>query len=176
MRHCLVTNKISIPKKVIPLLISYILNLWLKNSNTDFILNNCLFGSVKLTKNADLDKYKYKGYGIVFDFRAKFSFTDERLGKKAAIFGIDMSLSVHIDNKNKDIAILVGGPQELHDSTLAAKTKYPINFPQWGKRFILTLHYNGSNSFLFLNATKIFHFKNISFQRLWNKRLCTEIR
>ena len=157
MRHCLIKNKISIPKKVIPLHISYILNLLLKNSNTDFILNNCLFGSVKLTKNADLDKYKYKGYGIVFDFRAEFSFTDERLGKKSCYF---WSWYEHIDNKNKDIAILVGGPQGLHDTTLTAKTKYPINFPQWGKRFILTLHYNGSNSFLFVNATKIFHFKD----------------
>ena len=82
MRYCLIKNKISIPKKVIPLYISYILNLWLKNSNTDFILNNCLFGSVKLIKNVDLDKYKYKGYGIVFNFRAEFSFTDERVGKK----------------------------------------------------------------------------------------------
>ena len=41
-----------------------------------------------------------------------------------------MSLFVHIDNKNKDIAILVGGTQGLHDTTLTAKTKYPINFPQ----------------------------------------------
>ena len=82
MRHCLITNKISIPKKVIPLLISYILNLWLKNSNTDFILNNCLFGSVKLTKNGDLDKYKYKGYGIVFfvqNFRLQMKDWEKKL-------------------------------------------------------------------------------------------------
>ena len=32
------------------------LNLWLRNLNTDFTLNNSLFGSVKLTKNAHLDK------------------------------------------------------------------------------------------------------------------------
>ena len=51
-------NKIYIPKKVINLYISYILNPWLRNLNTDFTLNNCLFGSAKLTKNIDLDKYK----------------------------------------------------------------------------------------------------------------------
>ena len=28
---------------------------WLRNLNTDFILKNCLFGSVKLTNNADSD-------------------------------------------------------------------------------------------------------------------------
>ena len=30
-------------------------------------LENCLFGSVKLTKNADIDKYGYSGNGIAFD-------------------------------------------------------------------------------------------------------------
>ena len=34
--------------------------------NTDFTLNNCLFGSVKLTKNAEPDKFGYSGYGIGF--------------------------------------------------------------------------------------------------------------
>ena len=54
--HCLINNNISISKKVINLFISYILNPWLRNLNTDFILMTCLFRSVKLTKNADPDK------------------------------------------------------------------------------------------------------------------------
>ena len=33
----------------------------------DFILGGCLFGGVKLTKHADLDKYSYSSYGIGFD-------------------------------------------------------------------------------------------------------------
>ena len=49
-------KNISTPKKVINLYISYILNPWLRNLNTDFTLGNCLFGPVKLTKNDDLDK------------------------------------------------------------------------------------------------------------------------
>ena len=60
-RHCLIKNNISIPKKVINLYISYTLGLKLRNLNTEFALGNCLFGSVKLTKNADLDKYKHTG-------------------------------------------------------------------------------------------------------------------
>ena len=47
--HCLIKSNISIPKKAINLNISYMLNPWLRNLNTDFTLNNCLFGSVKLT-------------------------------------------------------------------------------------------------------------------------------
>ena len=60
-----------------------------------------------------------------------------------------MSSSVHIDNKHKGILILGEGPtQQLDDTTLTAKAKYPINFTQPNKRFVLSLHHNGSNSFL----------------------------
>ena len=44
--HGLIKNNISIPKKVINLYISYRLGPQLRNSNTDFTLSNCLFGSV----------------------------------------------------------------------------------------------------------------------------------
>ena len=71
---------------LINLCISYILNPWLRNVNTDFTLNNCLFGPVKITKNADLDKYKYSGYGIGFDSRSEFLFTDGSMGKNVFIF------------------------------------------------------------------------------------------
>ena len=71
-----------------------------------------------------------------------------------------MSSSAHIDNKNEDILILGDGPtQGLDDTTLTAQAKYPINFTQPRKRFVLSLHYNGSNSFLFINATKTYQFK-----------------
>ena len=58
------------------------------------------------------------------------------------------------------ILILGEGPtQGLDDTTLRAEAKYPMNFTQPGKRFVLSLHYNGSNSFLFVNATKVYQFK-----------------
>ena len=74
--HCLIENNISIPIKGINLYISYTLTPCLRNLNTDFSLNNCLFGPVKLTKNADPDKYKYSSYGIGFDSRSEFLFTE----------------------------------------------------------------------------------------------------
>ena len=71
-----------------------------------------------------------------------------------------MSSSVDIENKNKDILILGEGPtQGLDDTTLTAESKYRINFAQSGKRFVLSLHYNRSNSFLFVNAKKMCQFK-----------------
>ena len=106
----MIKNNISIPKKVISLYISYTLGPQLRNFNTDFTLSNCLFGSVKLTKNVDLDKYKFTGYGIGFDSCGEYSLPDGSLGKNVIIFGVDMSSSVHIDNKGKDILILGIGP------------------------------------------------------------------
>ena len=51
------------------------------------------------------------------------------MGRNVIIFGADMSSSVHVDNKNKDILIIGEGPtQELDDTTLTAEAKYPINF------------------------------------------------
>ena len=71
-----------------------------------------------------------------------------------------MSSSVHIDNKGKDSLILGEGPtQGLDDMTLTAEAKYPISFTQSGKRFVLRLHHNGSNRFLFVNATNVYWFK-----------------
>ena len=71
-----------------------------------------------------------------------------------------MSSSVHIDNKRKDILILDEGRiQELDGTTLTAKAKYHINSTQSGKRFVLSLHVNGSHSFLFVEAKKVYEFK-----------------
>ena len=158
--HCLIWNHISIPKKVINLYISYIQCPQLRNLNTDFTLGNYLFGSEKLTNNADLDKYKYTGYGKGFYSRSEALFTDENYGKNGIIFGNDMISSVHVDNKGKDILILGEiPPQGLDLTTLTAETKCLINFTQSGKRFVLILHYNGSNSILFVNTTKVYQFK-----------------
>ena len=126
--HCLVKNNISIAKQVINLFISYILGSQLRFLNTDFTLGNCLFGAVKLTKNANLDKCKYINYGIGFDSRPEFLLPDGSYGKNIIIFGADMSSSIHVDNKRKDILTFGQKPtQRLDDTTLAAEANYPIN-------------------------------------------------
>ena len=123
-------------------------------------MGNDLFRSVEQTKNTDPYKCKYSGYGKGVDSRSEISFTDGIAGKNVMFFGADMNSSVDIDNKNKIILILGEGPtQWLDDTTLIAEAKYPINFTQSRKRFVLTLNYNGSNSLLFVNAIKIYQFK-----------------
>ena len=124
--------------------------------NFDFALQNCLFGAVKLIKNADIDKYKYSGYGIAFDSRGTFLFPSGKFGQNVITF----SSSVHFDNKNNDILIRTeGSTQGLDGTTLTAEKKYSINFIVSRKKFCLRLHYNGANSNLFVNGTKIIKFK-----------------
>ena len=88
------------------------------------------------------------------------------MGKNVIIFGVDISSSVHIDNKKKDILVMnildilgKGSTQGLDDTALTEEAQYSINFSRSNAKFCLSLHYNGSNSFLFVNATKIYKFK-----------------
>ena len=127
--------------------------------SSDSTLKNCLFGAVTLTKNADIEEYKYSGYGIGFDRRSSFSFPSGRFGQNVLIFGADMSSSVHIDNKKKDILVLGRGPTQGLESTLTAEKMYSINFTVTKKKFCLSFHYNGANSYLFVIGTEIINFK-----------------
>ena len=67
-RDCLINN-ISVPKKSNKSIYFLHIKFMVKKFKQKISLNNCLFGSVKLTKNADLDKYKYSCYSIGFDSR-----------------------------------------------------------------------------------------------------------
>ena len=70
-----------------------------------------------------------------------------------------MTFSIHIDNKKKDILVLGIGPTRGLESTLTAEKMYSINFTVTKKKLCLSLHYNGANSYLFVNATEIIKFK-----------------
>ena len=94
---------------------------------SDPTIKKCLFGAVTLTKNADIEKYGYSGYGIGFDRRSSFLFPSEGFGQNVLIFGADMSSSIHIDNKKKDILVLGRGPTQGLESTLTTEN-YSINF------------------------------------------------
>ena len=63
-----------------------------------------MLGAIKLTKNADIDKYKYSGYGIGFDGKGTFSYSSDGFGNNVVNFGVDMSASVHANNKKKSIS------------------------------------------------------------------------
>ena len=91
-------------KKVVKIYIVYDLDSNL--NNFDPTLENCLFGAIKTTKNIDIDKYKYSGYGIGFDSKGTFSHPAGSFGQNAIIFGADMSSSVHANSRAKSILVL----------------------------------------------------------------------
>ena len=99
------------------------------------------------------------GHGTGFDRRSSFTFPGGEFGQNVLIFGADMSSSAHIDNKKKDILLLGKGPTQGLEHTLTAEKMYPINFIVTKKKFCLSLHYNGANSYLFVNGREIVKFK-----------------
>ena len=130
------------------------------NKNSNLTVQNALFGAVSLTKNADVNKYKYSGYGIAFDRTSSFPFPGGGIDQNVIIFGVDMNSSIHVDNKGKDILILGKGPtQGLGEHSLTAEKMYSTNFSKDNVKFCLSLHYNGVNSYLFVNGTEIIKFK-----------------
>ena len=154
---CLKQDKITFTHgKTVNVYIVYEINLWNYVDRSDPTLRNSLFGAVKLVKNADIDKYKYSGYSIGFIMKGAFSFLTGGFGKNVITFGADMSSSVHVHNKKKDISIFGEGPtQGLYDTTLIAEKNYSINLIEHNKKFCLSLHYNGANNYFFVNGTKI---------------------
>ena len=89
----------------------------------------------------------------------RFHFLVADLVKMLLIFGVDMSSSAHIDNKKKKILVLGKGPRQGLEHTLTPEKMYSINFTVVRKKFCLSLHYNGANSYLFVNGTEIYKFK-----------------
>ena len=108
------------------------------SSNNDHsTVRNPLFGAVRLINNADIDEYRYSRYGIGFDRRGSFSFPGGGFGINVIIFGVDMSSSVHVDNKKKAILILGKDPTQELEHTLTADKMYLINFTVTKKWIIM---------------------------------------
>ena len=156
---CLKQDKVTFNHgKIVNMYIVYEINKIIDISDYP-TLQNCLFGAISLTKNADIDKYKYSGYGIGFERHRSFSSPGIGLGRNLLIFGVDMGSSTEIDNRKKYILILGKGPTQGLEHTLSAEKMHSINFTEHNKKFCLSLHYNGANSYLFVNGTEIHKFK-----------------
>ena len=129
------------------------------------------FGAMQITKNTDTSKYNYKGYGICFDEGGQFGHTITEGGfahttnaRNALIFGADMSFSTHASNKANNI-------QGINGTTIYAEKKFYINFTNPGKKIILSLYYNGDDSYLFVNGRQELKFK-CKTDQLVKEKLC----
>ena len=94
---------------LVNVLIVFELDTWSRYLNMGFTLGDCLFGTVKLTKNGDHDIYGSSDYRIGFAIRSQFSLLIGEWGKSVVIFGVDNCSSRHNDKRKKDILVLGEG-------------------------------------------------------------------
>ena len=167
-------NKVIIPNNnnVINIYCVYELRSVTASRDDTFTIQNALFGAMEITKNADTSEYAYKGYGICFDERGTFSKGSINNGRNVLIFGVDESSLVHANNKANNIYVMGDlFVQRINDTTLYAEKVYNQNFTQASKKFVLSLHYNGDDSYLFVNGKQELKFKAKA-SHLVKEKLC----
>ena len=128
-----------------------------KSISSSNALKNCLFGATevkKLDNTTDPQKWQYRGYGLVFDRTGQFTDNDGSQARNIIIFGADLSTSIHSTNKTQSILA----------ETIYAERSYSPNFGIEMKVFCLSLHYNGDNSYLFVNGNEVVKFKAKNFE------------
>ena len=161
-------NDDVINKNVVNIYIVYKLDPLASTRDKSFTIQNALFAVMQITKNAtDNDKDNYKVYGICFDERSEFGHTITEGGRaqttdarNVLIFGADMSFSVHATNRANHIYLMgTGLTQGINDTTIYTEKNFYRNFTDFGKKFVLSLHYNGDNSYLFVNGRQELKFK-----------------
>ena len=174
------SNDHVINKNVFNIYIVYKLDSLASTRDTSFTIQNALFGAMQITKNAtDNSKSNYKGYGICFDEGSEFGhtiteggFTHTTDARNVLIFGADMSFSVHATNRANNIYLMdTGLTQGINDTTIYAEKNFYRNVTDFGKRLMLSLHYNGDDSYLSVNGRQELKFKAKTDQ-LVKEKLC----
>ena len=174
-------NNVIIPNNnnVINIYVVYKLDAISSTRNTDYTIQNALFGAMKITKNTDSSKNNYTGYGLCFDEGGEFGHTVRQgnfdrttNAKNVIIFGVDMSSSIYVTNRANNIYV-VGKDfiQGINNTTIYAENLFHNNFTEFGLKFVLSLHYNGGNSYLFANGRQELKFKAKDDQII-NEKLC----
>ena len=167
-------NDNVINKNVVNIYIVYKLDPLASARDKSFTIQNVLFGAMQITKNTtDNDKRSE------FDERSEFGHTITEGGRthttnarNVLTFGADMSFSVHATNRANHIYLMgTGLTQGINDTTIYAEKNFYRNFTDFGKKFVLSLHYNGDNSYLFVNGRQELKFKTKTDQ-LVKEKLC----
>ena len=122
---------------------------------------------MKITKNTDSSKNNYTGYGLCFDEGGEFGHTVRQgnfdrttNAKNVIIFGVDLSSSIHTTNRANNIYVMGKDfIQGINDTAIYAEKLFHNNFTEFGLKFVLSLHYNGDNSYLFANGRQELKFK-----------------
>ena len=175
-------NVVGIPNNgnIINIYCVYKLDPIASTRDTSYTIQDVLFGAMQITKNAtDNSKNNYKGCGICFDERSQFGHKRTEggrihitIGRNVLIFGADMSFSVHATNRANHIYVMGDGlAQGINDTTIYAEKKYFRNFTEPDVKFVLSLHYNGDDSYLSVNGRQELKFK-CKTDQLVKEKLC----
>ena len=154
-------NDVIASGSIVSIYIVYSLSL--KTINSGDVLKNCLFGETEVKKSnntADPHKWQYSGYSLAFDRTGQFTHPDGGWGRNVIIFGADLLNSRHTTNKIQNILVLGEAfVQKINDTTIYAGKMYSPHFSVENKTFCLSLHYNGDDSYLFVNGKQVIQFK-----------------
>ena len=167
-------NKVIIPNNDNVINICCVYEIQHKSSTRSdtFTVQNALYRAMEITENADTSKYKYKGYGICFDEGGLFSIGNINNEKNVLIFGVHKDSVMHANNKANNIFVMGHAfVQGINNTTLSAEKIYSQNFTQPSKKLILSLHYNGDDSYLFVNGKQKLKFKAKT-SHLVKEKLC----
>ena len=133
-----IKSVISIP--FVDIYVVYKLNPISSTRNTDYTIQNALFGAMKITKNIDSSKNNYTGYGLCFDKGGEFGHTVKQgnfnrttNAKNVRIFGVDMSSSLHATNRANRIYVM--GKyffQGINDTIIYVEKLFHNNFTEFG--------------------------------------------
>ena len=174
-------NRVIVPNNNNAINIYRVYNLEpIASSRSDtFTIQNALFGAMQIIKNSYTSKYNYKGYGICFDESGSFghtrregNFDHTTNARNVLIFGVDMSSSIHATNRANNIYVMGKDfIQGINDTTIYAEKNFYRNFTDRCKKFVLSLHYNGAESYLRVNGRQELKFK-CKTDQLVKEKLC----
>ena len=137
-----------------------------------FAFQNAVFGAMQITKNSDTSKYGYKGYGICFDESGMFSEGSIKNGRNVLIFGVHENSVIHSNNKTNNIYVMGKDfVQGINDTTLHAEKVTIKILLKESKKFVLSLHYNRNDSYLFVNGKQELKFR-CKTESLVKEKLC----
>ena len=135
---------------------------------------------MKITKNTDSSNNNYTGYDLCFDEGGEFGHTVRQgnfnrvtNAKNVIIFGVNTSSSIHATNRANNIYVMGKELiQGTNGTTIYAEKLFHNNFTEFGVKFVLSLHYNGDNSYLSANGRQELKFK-VKDDQIINEKLCS---
>ena len=129
------TKSASTATGILNLYTLYVVILWPYNLSPEFTIGNCLFGTVKLAKNADVDKYGYSGSCIGFDACSSFLLSNKKeMTEKMLLFLMYMTVHLSMLITKKKLILGKSPTNGLDYSITTAETEYSINFAGQGKK------------------------------------------